>query len=937
MALNKNKVIAAAQRYIQKGQLDRAIKEYRSIVDEDPDDIRIWLKIGDLYVKKGAISQAVSTYKKVARFYTTKNFHLKAVAVYKQILNIVPAQTDAHLGLGQLYIQLGLIPDAVNQLKLVIGDYERNQKYSDSLELLKQIVSVQGEDNANRIRLAEAYIRNDEKNKAIEEFSIVMENLINENKLDDYIQVAERVLYIEPDEREIILKLSEIYIQRNQSKKALARLQQLFRDNPADIEVFWILANAFKSLELNEKAISIYKEIARINGEQGHKEASYRAWNQILGISPHHPEALEAIRGMDHQVKSGQPVGQRGGAGGNAGLSADVAVLLKYGLKAQALEQCDKALKENTQNVKALECKKTVLIALDRGEEAIEILFSVCELYDEDKAKVRGYLKEILELNPNNQRASIELKKIGAEEITLFTEEDEFVSGAGAENTYDPFGDLLSGGVEADPFSDLLAPAPAPTGDDFADLLGDALVHSAGSLAPAAQPLVAPQPESSFVEYQEFSHETHEALDDSYDAFSDLLIGDEVFNAPGGEEGEDIELFEDFDALLEDEEDDSPKAKEVSAPVEALNDAEGEGTSEQPRVRAEGPRFDDDDDAFDPFAILDDEGFDDEGLDEGAPKGLDLEGLIDLHDESEPEHNALSIESVPAPFASLAIGALSRDEINALIRETANLPAQGEFKEILATAEDAADPFTDFIDEPLAAAPQAVEADPFSDFIQEPPVEARPDDAISGAVDEDPFSLLDEPSGEDDLNAPLSGEVEADPFAEAHALEEDDFGGLLDSHEAAEAAEAHDPFAGLGADLGESEPEDDFGGLLDSQGEAVKPVEAAEAHDPFAGLGADLGESEPEDDFGGLLDSQEAAEAHDPFAGLGADLGESEPEDDFGGLLDSHEVAGEAVEAAEAHDPFAGLGADLGESEPEDDFGGLLDSHEVAGEAVEAA
>ncbi|MBU1900331.1 tetratricopeptide repeat protein, partial [Myxococcota bacterium] len=144
-----------------------------------------------------------------------------------------------------------------------------------------------------------------------------------------------------------------------------------------------------------------------------------------------------------------------------------------------------------------------------------------------------------------------------------------------------------------------------------------------------------------------------------------------------------------------------------------------------------------------------------------------------------------------------------------------------------------------------------------------------------------------------------------------------------------EAAEAHDPFAGLGADLGESEPEDDFGGLLDSHEVAGEAVEAAEAHDPFAGLGADLGESEPEDDFGGLLDSQEAAEAHDPFAGLGL----PEPEDDFSGLLDSQE---EAVKLA-AHDPFADLGADLSVSEPDDDFSGLLGSQDEAVKASEAA
>jgi 4-hydroxy-tetrahydrodipicolinate synthase len=57
--INKNKVIAAAQKLVQKGQHDKAIKEYAKIVEEDPRDVRIWLKIGDLYVKKGSTAEAI--------------------------------------------------------------------------------------------------------------------------------------------------------------------------------------------------------------------------------------------------------------------------------------------------------------------------------------------------------------------------------------------------------------------------------------------------------------------------------------------------------------------------------------------------------------------------------------------------------------------------------------------------------------------------------------------------------------------------------------------------------------------------------------------------------------------------------------------------------------------------------------------------------------
>ena len=100
MAINKNKVMEAAQKFVEKGQIDKAIKEYLKVVQEDPKDVRVWLKIGDLYAKKGAKAEATETYMKVAQFYGEQGFYLKAVAVYKQILKIEPRLIDVNLKLA---------------------------------------------------------------------------------------------------------------------------------------------------------------------------------------------------------------------------------------------------------------------------------------------------------------------------------------------------------------------------------------------------------------------------------------------------------------------------------------------------------------------------------------------------------------------------------------------------------------------------------------------------------------------------------------------------------------------------------------------------------------------------------------------------------------------------------------------------------------------
>ena len=157
MAFNKEKVMDAAQKFVEKGQIDKAIKEYLRIVDEDPKDVRVWLKIGDLYAKKGAKQEATETYLKVARFYHDQGFYLKAVAVYKQILKLDPRLVDVNLKLAELYRQLGLLSDAMQHYESVAAFFHREGKTKEALATVKQLVELDPENIATRIKLAELY------------------------------------------------------------------------------------------------------------------------------------------------------------------------------------------------------------------------------------------------------------------------------------------------------------------------------------------------------------------------------------------------------------------------------------------------------------------------------------------------------------------------------------------------------------------------------------------------------------------------------------------------------------------------------------------------------------------------------------------------------------------------------------------------------------
>ncbi|MBC7174614.1 MAG: tetratricopeptide repeat protein, partial [Polyangiaceae bacterium] len=236
MALDRNKVLAAAQKHLTKGSYDKAIAEFRRLVDEDPQDVRTWLKIGDLYTRKGARKEATETYGKVAEHYAAQGFFLKAVAVYKQILKLDPSRLDVYLRLGEMYEQLELVSDALATYEQVTAAYARAGEVEHVLATLAKMTELDPENIPVRIKHAEALSKAGKTTSAAAEFERGAELLKAQGRIDDYLKVAERLLFHRPDDATLARELSAMYIERQDAKRALAKLQVCFKSNPRDVE-----------------------------------------------------------------------------------------------------------------------------------------------------------------------------------------------------------------------------------------------------------------------------------------------------------------------------------------------------------------------------------------------------------------------------------------------------------------------------------------------------------------------------------------------------------------------------------------------------------------------------------------------------------------------------------------------------------------------------
>ncbi|HJZ86331.1 MAG TPA: tetratricopeptide repeat protein, partial [Polyangia bacterium] len=295
MAVNKDKVIASAQKYVEKGQYDKAIKEYLKVVQDDPKDIRIWLKVGDLYAKKGANGEAVETYERVAQTYSEQGFYLKAVAVYKQILKLEPRRVEVNLRLAELYKQLGLLSDAMQQFELAANFFSKDGRTRDSLDALKQIVEMDPDNVATRIKLAESFSKEGLNREAIEEFRRAADQLRAQNRVEDFVKVAERLAWHKPDDHALAKELAALYVRRQDPRRALTKLQTCFKADPRDPATLELLVEAFQALGQRQKVLSVLKELAKVLHENGQMEPRDTAYRRILELEPEDDEARRAL------------------------------------------------------------------------------------------------------------------------------------------------------------------------------------------------------------------------------------------------------------------------------------------------------------------------------------------------------------------------------------------------------------------------------------------------------------------------------------------------------------------------------------------------------------------------------------------------------------------------------------------------------------------
>jgi tetratricopeptide (TPR) repeat protein len=316
LALDREKILQAAQKHVDKKKFDKAIQEYQKIIQQDPNDARTLLKIGDLQARMEAYAEAIATYDRVGQFYSAQGFSLKAIAVYKQIRELIKKhvpQLEDRYGhivpkLATIYTELGLTSDALSAYDEVATRLQRNGRDRDAIDVFRRMVALDETNPLPHLRLAEACCRVQAVDEAIDSFWTAAELLIRLKRRDDALKVVERILHFRQEARYAKVA-AELYLERGAQQdglQALAKLQLCFQADPKNLEILDLLARAFVAIGQAPKAIEVKKEMARLAQDQGQTDIFRNVLSYLERVAPDD----EQVRALGRGPMSTRPQSQ---------------------------------------------------------------------------------------------------------------------------------------------------------------------------------------------------------------------------------------------------------------------------------------------------------------------------------------------------------------------------------------------------------------------------------------------------------------------------------------------------------------------------------------------------------------------------------------------------------------------------------------------------
>ncbi len=264
MAIKRDKILKTAEKLVQKGKLEQAIKEYEKLLSASPDDSNTVNRLGDLYGRVGEIDKAVERYEQVASRFADQGFLPKAIAIFKKINRLAPQRLDIFERLGELYVEQGLMVEAKGQFTMLAEHYAKNDDMESAVRAHQRLTDIDPNDSTSRLKFADMLLESGNTEQAMEAYGALGATLIKRDQLDEAERLFRRLLDHEIPNGDIMAPVCDRLLDAGRVTSAQELLNAGLEVSPESVALRTLQVRAFMALGETDPATELAREILEV-------------------------------------------------------------------------------------------------------------------------------------------------------------------------------------------------------------------------------------------------------------------------------------------------------------------------------------------------------------------------------------------------------------------------------------------------------------------------------------------------------------------------------------------------------------------------------------------------------------------------------------------------------------------------------------------------
>jgi tetratricopeptide (TPR) repeat protein len=263
--MNLPKLLKQAEKLVSYGKIGEAIEVYQEILSEDFQNNQVHSLIADLYIEKKDMQRASRHLFKIASDWSTQGNSVEAAATYRRIIKILPKNTLAREKLLEIFTKNGAKPDVVNLMMELCSVAESEGNTPKTIEYLEKLISLDPTNRSHSTKLALFLNERGLKDRSIEIFYQLARDYFREEHLEESLAALEKIRAIDPRDRNLPLRVSEVFEKQGKIEKAIETLLTSLAEEPAQPNTMVFLARLCIKAGKIEEAERIYDKLIKIN------------------------------------------------------------------------------------------------------------------------------------------------------------------------------------------------------------------------------------------------------------------------------------------------------------------------------------------------------------------------------------------------------------------------------------------------------------------------------------------------------------------------------------------------------------------------------------------------------------------------------------------------------------------------------------------------